>query len=1399
MKKWIITVNLLFYITLVAQWKAVESAQPPSSGSGPPKGGGSTPNQSSTPKSQPTTQANQSQSQSNPTNATSASPTPGTQPSQATPNQPNSQPAKNASQHQSSASATTEKNQSEIKSEEPTGTTTHDVPATKLTVTLLSPIGSPRPKKTPEVFAAEGPREAVPVNINGMATGTTDFREDYLRNVKVFTPKPKFIFNQIDFIKTGSKCCGGRCCASEKVIWEAKDQSEHFEKVLVDGLGSFSSISNFSIYFCNGSIKHFKKSGGKWNESPSLVDLDIKITNSNITVDFSKKDNCRTFTTKPGYSIRKVKKKGKLIWGSQNENALKVVLIGIKKEPKHLSVLLESGEVVFLFKEGKDEPWKDITSSRNKLTDLKMFSLDGKKQMELNKGHYSVTIFGTYYGYLFYEGVGCVKVVHKDKTIWDKREEKEFGNLKGVFLDVTLNKFSVMNDDDRYWLCEEVKKINPVRLDINEKASTEDYDYTVDHHRNINIFTTKGNSMFNKVIIRGSTTCCCCTCSESEDPIWETNDPTKYSTKVFADGIGACSSTKNVTIYLLNGQIEHYGKSGRKNPWKMISHKLTLDIGKTSSTIGYDFHHDGEKRTFTAKPGFLFSTVILKTSWRWLVCGSSCCKSGCLEDHIFWDAPTYDQCSTKVVVYGVESNIKNINIFLNNNKIKHIHKVSGYWVSSTDIVLDIENNKNNDLFDYRSTRGFGHFIPKANLTIEKIIKTYKSNCCDSECCGTINELEIWKADPGDHGLRAVLMGAKKEEKHLSVLLQSGNYVLLKKSSKGQPWEDVTNDKHNFSGVKMFSLEESTSKYHELTREDYDPIVFECRYGYELKDGVKCVMITHMDMLLWTHTEDPEFGYPKGLYLDLRRNMFIVTSLKDQTKEIDMDKLTVKAKVAPPKPTEPTPVTLDIEKTQTTTEYEYKDVSGVVTYTPKAGRVFSKVSEDQYEIWVSVSDVYGTLVRTKVTKDINYLVILLNNRTFNLFQEGENEWNDITKERHDVKKLRFLGESDTEIQTSQYEVSIVDMSFCHTFNTGVKCKKVKLGEDVVYNYDDHTDFGDISVFSLGLASNNFFIKNASGDVKKIEKEVEEEAEEPTPEAAEPTPTAPEEPTTKAAEPTPEVEKEEEEAEEPAPAPEPTEPEPKDVVKEPAKPEPTPITKAPDARSEPFVTPLSVTKPTHVTLDIDDTQSTSEYTYTDQNGVVTYVVKTGCGFSKVTQGSTVIWNLKDICGKLVRIKLFGNNERFLAVILYDNTFNLFRQSEGKEWEDVTCHRCDVTKLRFFGHNDTELKTVDFAVSFVDFFYSFNFRPISRCLKVKYGDSEVWKYTFLSNFSDITTFYYGIISDRFFLRNRFGQFMKLMYDPSTQPRRTPEQTPEQDPTVTQGSGTGTSEPAESATETS
>uniref|UniRef100_A0A3B0MZK6 SfiI-subtelomeric related protein family member, putative n=1 Tax=Theileria annulata TaxID=5874 RepID=A0A3B0MZK6_THEAN len=184
----------------------------------------------------------------------------------------------------------------------------------------------------------------------------------------------------------------------------------------------------------------------------------------------------------------------------------------------------------------------------------------------------------------------------------------------------------------------------------------------------------------------------------------------------------------------------------------------------------------------------------------------------------------------------------------------------------------------------------------------------------------------------------------------------------------------------------------------------------------------------------------------------------------------------------------TPITLDINKSKDTNEFYFKKDGNFRTYTPKDSNVFNKVVKKSLEIWSAEPDDHGLKAVLMGSKnEPKYLGILLQSGNYViLHKSGKNKpWNDITSKTFDITKLGFLGDNDTELTSSDYDVSLVDLLFTYTFNDGINCRKVKLGDNEVWKHSDDSKFAEIKSFSLGLASNSFFVKNQSGETKKLD--------------------------------------------------------------------------------------------------------------------------------------------------------------------------------------------------------------------------------------------------------------------------------------------------------------------------
>ncbi|XP_952704.1 SfiI-subtelomeric fragment related protein family member, putative [Theileria annulata] len=582
----------------------------------------------------------------------------------------------------------------------------------------------------------------------------------------------------------------------------------------------------------------------------------------------------------------------------------------------------------------------------------------------------------------------------------------------------------------------------------------------------------------------------------------------------------------------------------------------------------------------------------------------------------------------------------------------------------TLVTLDISKSKDTNQLDYKKDGNFRTYTPKPNHLFTKIVK---------------KDLDLWTAKPEDHGLKAVLMGSKKEPKFLALLLQSGNFLLLYKSGKNRPWQDITTSRHDVNKLKFLGENDTV-----LTSSDYKVDLVDLLFTYTFNSGVNCNKITYDDTPVWTHTDDKSFQSLKSIALDLPSNQFSVTNTSDNKKELT------------------TKVALDINKTESTNEFDYTDKNGVVTYTTKDNHVFDKVFKKRIirnlVIWESKDNLYARLASIRFTKGINtldsksgILALLLTNNTFTLFHHFAGTWKDITSDRHDITNLKFLGENDVELKSSDYSVTIVFLSYTYLFNDGVKCKKIIYDNNMLWSHTDNSNFSEIKSFSLGLVSNNFYVINNENESKKLEFK------------------------------------------------------------------PTPITAA--------VTTLeSVTKPavpTKVTLDINANHSTTEFSYSkDPAGVVTFIPNDGHVFSKVSQGTKVVWQSKDdVYGTLVRIKV-SKNFKYLVVLLNNNMFTLFKL-DGNNWTNITSNRHDVSKLKFFGDNDNELKSTDYSVTIVFLSYEITFNDGVKCKKITYSNNLLWRPTDDPKFGEIKSLSLGLSKDKFFVKNQFDGLKKIEKD--------------------------------------
>ncbi|EAN33245.1 hypothetical protein TpMuguga_01g00001 [Theileria parva strain Muguga] len=407
-----------------------------------------------------------------------------------------------------------------------------------------------------------------------------------------------------------------------------------------------------------------------------------------------------------------------------------------------------------------------------------------------------------------------------------------------------------------------------------------------------------------------------------------------------------------------------------------------------------------------------------------------------------------------------------------------MNSVVTYSISSTSakqITLDINKTTSTNDSDYSKNGKYRTFTAKPGKSFNKVVK---------------KKLYIWECKNNDQAVKVVLMGSGNNKKHLLILLKSSNFVILYKTGRNKPWTNITSKRHDPTNLKFFDIDK------ELTSSDYEVTIYEFSYRFTFKAGVNCKRINYGDVVIWTHTDD-KFEYITNFDLDLVKNEFFVFDDKRKSRKVNYEGPIISS-VTPRTASASTPstpkyqyasatkVTLDISKTQFTC-FEYSLKSGVIrTFTPRSNCFIIKVTHCTTVIWESKTDVFG--IRVTYVDVVKYLFLLLDNDKFLLFHQPPDRnkpWIDITYTRVNLSKLKFFAENDMELKSTDYSVNLVSYSYSLEFNAGVKCQKVKYGNEDVWTNSDDTDFGYIKSLLIDLVANKFRVKNDSGQLKKLD--------------------------------------------------------------------------------------------------------------------------------------------------------------------------------------------------------------------------------------------------------------------------------------------------------------------------
>ncbi|EAN30707.1 hypothetical protein TpMuguga_03g00865 [Theileria parva strain Muguga] len=367
-----------------------------------------------------------------------------------------------------------------------------------------------------------------------------------------------------------------------------------------------------------------------------------------------------------------------------------------------------------------------------------------------------------------------------------------------------------------------LSKCKKVNVDITKCENDTEFDRSFDDETGNGMLVARFGFVFNLIV-------------SGKEKIWEA-DKGEYCKKIMVQSFDK-KKCKYVTIFNVDGTIKHYKKIG--DQWKTGGDSLIFYIQESSPSYTYSCEREGETLIFTTKLNYRFFMV----------------KD---EEEKIWQSRNRNESGIKIITNNNPSKERtNVSIYLSNGTIKHFEKRENTWVAmSNKAVLDLSIKKNDFHFICIVEGSCKSYFPNQNFKINKVIK---------------GNLDIWTTQPNDQAVKAVLNGSGKEEKYLCILLESRNFVLLHKSGKNQPWEDITDTRHDLSQFQLFKWDGT-----EIKNPYYEVELSNTTYSYIFKENTNIGSIKYRNREIWFYGSGSGVEYPHRLNLELTKNKLSLT-------------------------------------------------------------------------------------------------------------------------------------------------------------------------------------------------------------------------------------------------------------------------------------------------------------------------------------------------------------------------------------------------------------------------------------------------------------------------------------------------------------------------------------------
>uniref|UniRef100_A0A3B0MXJ5 SfiI-subtelomeric related protein family member, putative n=1 Tax=Theileria annulata TaxID=5874 RepID=A0A3B0MXJ5_THEAN len=473
--------------------------------------------------------------------------------------------------------------------------------------------------------------------------------------------------------------------------------------------------------------------------------------------------------------------------------------------------------------------------------------------------------------------------------------------------------------------------ITLLNLDIHQRKDSKGF-YFCENDK-IGTFTANFGYGFNVVTQKGN-------------EIWKTNDNENYGTKIVIDGVSICGTTKNIDIFLVKGVMKQFNRPSKNKPWMEKSKIITLDLKNSEKKIEYNRIVEDIFTTITTNYPFLIDKIVNPKTFFSKCCGSicvsKCCDSNCRgseccgTNKFIWeskiiigsDNKVIEKHANKVIFANPSNNMRYLAILLTTGEIVLLHNssVRKCWEDITGTKNSISDLK---AFKYDDTElDSSQYKLELNKFSYGIKFNYRVKC--SKILYKDKVIYNYDGDENFEFLRGIY-----------VYLSSNRFYIVCRENVtkllGEENDLITLD------VKK---KQSTIEYLFLEKTNYGSFV--CRDSFFFNK------ITYNDKLVWESGSDKDYSYKV-----VTDSVGSFTNIKNITLHLvsgnvmyfyNTSNLCQGAKWSEKYKT----VSLNIDRTSSGTEFDYKGEEGKNIFSAKSGYVFYKIIDSEMIFWNSRS-------------------------------------------------------------------------------------------------------------------------------------------------------------------------------------------------------------------------------------------------------------------------------------------------------------------------------------------------------------------------------------------------------------------------------------------------------------